>query len=180
MCTRTRPHGSTHFFGFWSKNRCWSCHPCLLQSLLGVGPRVSAGQEAAGRWLRVAVLSTTSLDDCGSWWPTLGPRGRGRPRWAGDCGGELQGMSLGTGQRPGAEGAQGCRPRSLHSVGPMLLPGAGIYMVRGGGSCGGKHRVVTRVRHWRLHGTGAQEGPGRMCLYTHRPLQITPLHIHRP
>ena len=36
---------------------------------------------------------------------------------------------------------------SLYIVGPMLLPGAGIYMVRGGGSCGGKHRVVTRVRH---------------------------------
>lgn len=32
-------------------------------------------------------------------------------------------------------------------MGSMLFPGAGIYMVRGGGSCGDKHRVVTRVRH---------------------------------
>lgn len=59
---------------------------------------------------------------------------RGRPRWAGDSGGGLRGASPGAGRGPGAGGAQGCRPRSLHSVGPMLLPGAGIYMVRGGGS----------------------------------------------
>ena len=60
---------------------------------------------------------------------------RGWPRWAGDGGGGLRGTSPGAGQGPGAGGAQGCRPRSLHSAGPMLLPGAGIYMVRGGGSC---------------------------------------------
>lgn len=60
-------------------------------------------------------------------------------------------------------------------MGPMLLSGAGIYMVRGGGSCGGKHRVVTSVRHWRLHGAGAQEGPACTCLYTHKPPQITPI-----
>lgn len=66
-----------------------------------------------------------------------GSRGDRRPRWADDSGGELQKVSPGMGRGPGAGGAQGCRPSSLHSAAPMLLPGAAIYMVRGGGSCGG-------------------------------------------
>lgn len=92
---------------------------------------------------------------------------RGRPRWAGDSGGGLRGASPGAGRGPGAGGAQGCRPRSLHSVGPMLLPGAGIYMVRGGGSCRDKHREVMRVRHRRPQGTGAREGTHVPNTHTH-------------
>lgn len=103
-----------------------------------------------------------------------GSRGEGWPRWADDSGGELQRVSLGTGRGPGAGGSQGCRPSSLHSAGPMLLPVAGIYMVRGGGSCGGRHRVVTRVRHWRSHGTGAHEGPLYVCMHAYSSNTHTP------
>lgn len=82
---------------------------------------------------------------------------RGWPRWAGNGGGGLRGASPGVGQGPGAGGAQGCRPRSLHSAGPMLPPGAGIDMVRGGGSCRDK-QSGDEGQAPEASGTGAQKG----------------------
>lgn len=67
-------------------------------------------------------------------------------------------------------------------MGSMLLPGAGIYMVRGGGSCRGKHRVVTRVRHWRPHGLSTLEGPAcrhHTHTHTHTPLQNNTHYAYR-
>ena len=52
-------------------------------------------------------------------------------------------------------------------MGPMLPPGAGIYMVRGGGSCRYKHREMMRVRCRRPQGTGAQEGTQAPYTHTH-------------
>lgn len=49
---------------------------------------------------------------------------------------------------------------------PMLLPKAGIYMVRGGGSCGDKHSMGYRVRYWRHHEMSAQEYLGSRCAHT--------------
>ena len=61
-------------------------------------------------------------------------------------------------------------------MGPMLPPGAGIYMVRGGGSCRYKHREMMRVRCRRPQGTGAQEGTQAPYTHTHTHTlpQITP------
>lgn len=62
-------------------------------------------------------------------------------------------------------------------MGPMLLPGACIYMVRGGRSCGGKHRVVMGSGAGGL--LGRCSGRPSLHMLAHTPPQITPTaHTH--
>lgn len=51
---------------------------------------------------------------------------------------------------------------------PMLLPGAGIYMVRGGGSCGDKHRVGDKGQVLEASWNKCS-GRSRVQVYAHQP-----------